>query len=74
MISGRANIFAKITSYGAFVDLSKEVSGLLPINRISKEFISDINDYVKVGETIKVYVLGKDKETKRIELSLLEIE
>ncbi len=64
----------QITSYGAFIDLSKEVSGLLPINRISKEFISDINDYVKVGETIKVYVLGKDKETKRIELSLLEIE
>ncbi len=62
----------KVTSvmpFGAFVSLPENKSGLVHISEITKEFINDINDYIKQGDNVKVKVIGTDK-SGRINLSI----
>ncbi|MBO5059638.1 MAG: S1 RNA-binding domain-containing protein [Clostridia bacterium] len=62
----------KVTSvmpFGAFVSLPDNKSGLVHISEITKEYINDINDYVKQGDVVKVKVVGIDKSGK-ISLSI----
>ena len=46
-----------IESYGVFVTLDEYYSGLIHISEISHNYVKDINDYVKIGETIKAKVI-----------------
>lgn len=62
----------KVTSvmpFGAFVSLPENKSGLVHISEITKEYINDINDYIKQGDNVKVKVIGTDK-SGRINLSI----
>lgn len=43
----------KILPYGAIVKMSDGTTQLIHISNISERFVKDINDYVKVGETIQ---------------------
>tara|TARA_Y100000780_G_scaffold232596_1_gene269006 strand:- start:156211 stop:158526 length:2316 start_codon:yes stop_codon:yes gene_type:complete len=58
-----------ITNFGAFVDLGVKESGLLHVSQIADEFIENPMDKLKVGEKLKVRVIGLDLERKRISLS-----
>jgi protein Tex len=58
-----------ITNFGAFVDIGVKESGLLHISHISDEFIENPLDKLKVGQELKVKVIGIDFERKRISLS-----
>ncbi len=49
-----------ITRFGAFVELSSELTGLVHISEISNEYVKEVSDYVKEGETVKVKVLSID--------------
>lgn len=53
-----------VTSFGAFVDLGEGVTGLVHISEISAAYVKDINDHVKVGDTVEVKVLAPDKKGK----------
>ena len=53
-----------ITNYGAFVDLGGGEVGLVHISHIADNFVTDIKQHIKVGDTIKVKVLGSVKEGK----------
>lgn len=64
---------ARIMPFGAFVDLGSERSGLVHISEISKEYVKDINTVLKVGDAVKVKVLGID-EKGRISLSIKQAE
>ena len=44
----------KVLSYGAIVKLEDNSTQLLHISNISEKFVRDVNDFVKVGEKIKV--------------------
>lgn len=44
----------KVLSYGAIVKMSDNTTQLLHISNISEKFVRDVNDFVKVGEKIKV--------------------
>lgn len=44
----------KILSYGAIVKMSDDTTQLLHISNISDKFVRDVNDFVKVGDKIKV--------------------
>lgn len=44
----------KVLSYGAIVKMSDNSTQLLHISNISEKFVRDVNDFVKVGEKIKV--------------------
>lgn len=44
----------KVLSYGAIVKMEDNSTQLLHISNISEKFVRDVNDFVKVGEKIKV--------------------
>ncbi|WP_125770986.1 S1 domain-containing RNA-binding protein [Companilactobacillus furfuricola] len=52
-----------ITNFGAFVDLGDNQSGMVHISEIADSYVKDINDVLKVGDTVKVLVLN-DKNGK----------
>ena len=58
-----------VMPFGAFVSLPDNKSGLVHISEITSEYIENINDYIKVGETVSVKVLDIDKSGK-ISLSI----
>lgn len=47
-----------ITKFGAFVDLPEEKTGMVHISEVAPTYITEITDYVKVGQTVKVKVLS----------------
>ena len=63
-----------VTSFGAFVDIGLHDDGLIHISKMSKNFVKDPKDIVKVGEIVKVYVYDINKEKNQVNLSLIPIE
>lgn len=63
-----------IEKYGIFVGLDEFYSGLIHISEISDGFVRDINDYVNVGETIKVKILDTDDDHYHVKLSIRNIK
>ena len=49
-----------ITKFGAFVALPGGKSGLVHISNISDSYVSDINEFLTVGQEVKVKVLNID--------------
>jgi len=47
-----------ITKFGAFIDLPESKTGMVHISEVAPTFITEISDYVKVGQTVKVKVLA----------------
>ena len=58
-----------ITKFGAFVQLPGGASGLVHISEIANAFVSDVNDYLKIGDAVKVKVIGIN-EAGKINLSI----
>lgn len=63
-----------IETYGIFVNLLDYYSGLIHISEISEGFVKDVNDYVKIGDTIKAKVLEVDEEKYQVKLSIKGID
>lgn len=58
-----------VKTYGAFVKIADDITGLLHISEIDNKYIEDINDYFKVGDIIKVKILELDQGGKQVKLS-----
>ena len=54
----------RVESYGAFVNLFGEVDGLCHVSELGHGFIKEAGDVVRVGETLKVKVIGIDNQGK----------
>ncbi|EMR05157.1 General stress protein 13 [Bhargavaea cecembensis DSE10] len=65
---------AGIQPYGAFIALDKDTQGLVHISEITYGFVKDVNDYLTVGEEVKVKVLDVDEEAGKISLSLRALQ
>ena len=63
-----------IENYGVFVGLDEYYSGLIHISEISNNFVRNVNDYVNVGETIKVKIVEADEENYQVKLSIKDID
>ncbi len=63
-----------IENYGVFVGLDEYYSGLIHISEISNGFVRNINDYVNIGETIKVKIVDVDEESCHLKLSIKDID
>jgi len=63
-----------ITKFGAFVSLDNYYSGLIHISEISHGFVKNINDFVKVGDTIYVKILEIDEKESKMKLSIKNID
>ncbi len=59
-----------VTNFGAFVDLGVHQDGLVHISELSHKYVQDARQTVKVGEIVKVKVIGVDASMKRISLSM----
>lgn len=62
-------VVTNITMFGAFVDIGIKENGLLHISEMSDRFVENAMDVLKVGEELKVRILGIDLDRKRISLS-----
>ena len=62
------------TNRGAFVQISEDVNGFLPINQISEKRISRVEDVLSVGQEIQVKVTRFDANRANLELSIRRIE
>ena len=62
-----------VTNFGAFVDLGVHQDGLVHISELSHKYVQDARQAVKVGEIVKVKVIGVDAAMKRISLSMKAI-
>lgn len=58
-----------ITKFGAFVTMPGGTSGLVHISEIANTYVNDINEYLTVGQQVKVKVVGITPEGK-INLSI----
>jgi general stress protein 13 len=75
MIKPGSIVYGKITNilgYGAFVAI-EGYDGLIHISEFSDNFVRNIEDYVKVGDRIKLKVLEVDEEHKQLKLSYRQL-
>ncbi len=61
-----------IAAFGAFVELEGGKTGLVHISEIASEYVSDIHQRLKEGQTVKVKVIGMDKG--KISLSIKQAD
>lgn len=68
-------VYGKITNilgYGAFAVVG-EYDGLIHISEFSDGFVKNINEFVSIGDEIKLRVLELDEKNKRIKLSYKQL-
>ncbi len=58
-----------IMKFGAFVSLPEGRSGLVHISEIAYTYVSEVSDYLQVGQEVKVKIIGID-DNGRINLSI----
>ncbi len=60
-----------VASFGAFIDIGLKEDGLVHISKMSKEFVKNPLDVVKVGQIVTCYVDKIDKDKSKVNLSLI---
>jgi len=65
-------LVTKIVDFGAFVNILPGYDGLVHISQIANERVSDVSEYLKEGQSIKVRVIDVDPKG-RIKLSIKDV-
>lgn len=60
----------KLLAFGAIIKLDNGVSGLLHISNATERHDANIYEFVKLGQRVKVKVLSKDVENKKVSFGL----
>lgn len=63
-------VIIKITTFGVFVEMEKELEGLVHITELNIEPTMKIEDSFKAGDKVKVKVIKIDNEQRKIGLSM----
>ncbi|WP_067841584.1 S1 domain-containing post-transcriptional regulator GSP13 [Amphibacillus sediminis] len=63
-----------VQPYGAFVALDDQVQGLVHISEVTHGFVKEINDFLAVGDEVKVKILSIDEEANKYSLSIRATE
>lgn len=58
-----------VTHFGAFVKLQDGEEGLVHISEVANEYVTNIEEHVKVGDVVKVKILGRN-DKKKLDLSM----
>jgi small subunit ribosomal protein S1 len=67
IVEGRVT---RTADFGAFVELTPGVEGLVHISELSRERVRSVADAVKVDQTVNVKVLDVEEDARRISLSI----
>ncbi|MGD9155790.1 MAG: bifunctional 4-hydroxy-3-methylbut-2-enyl diphosphate reductase/30S ribosomal protein S1 [Bacillota bacterium] len=70
----QTGVVTRLTDFGAFIDLGGGVEGLLHVSEISWRRVKSPRDLLKEGDTVEVLIIKADPETRRISLSLKQIQ
>ncbi|MEK9658104.1 MAG: S1 RNA-binding domain-containing protein [bacterium] len=62
-----------VTKFGAFVKLENTEVGLVHISELSHDYISNIEEYVSLGDDVTVKVVSRNKQGK-LELSMKQVK
>jgi ribosomal protein S1 len=65
---------ARMTDFGAFVELEEGIDALLHVSQISIEHVEKPSDVLKVGQEITAKIVEFNAETKKISLSIKALE
>jgi small subunit ribosomal protein S1 len=65
---------AKVTNFGAFVELEPDLEGLLHISELADHKIDKPQDIVKQDDEVEVKILRVDNEARKIGLSLRRVQ
>ena len=60
---------ARMTDFGAFVELEPGIDALLHVSQIAKEHIDKPSDVLKIGDKIETKVVDFNADEKKISLS-----
>ena len=63
-----------IEKYGVFVSLDEYYNGLIHISEISDDYVRNIHDYVKIGETINAKIMEENSKTHHVKLSIKNMD
>jgi S1 RNA binding domain protein len=61
-----------IANFGAFIELPEGKAGLVHISQIADAYVTDVSKHIKVGDIVKVKVLGLAKAGK-YDLSIKQV-
>ena len=64
----------KIAAFGAFVELSNKIDGLIHISQISKDHVEKVKDVLNVGSEVEARVIKVDTDERRIGLSIKALD
>ncbi len=65
---------ARMTDFGAFVELAPGVDALLHVSQISREHVDKPSDVLSIGQEIEAKVVDFNGEEKKISLSMKALE
>ena len=61
-----------VVDFGAFIDIGLHDSGLVHVSQLANRFIKDPHEAVAVGDIVHVWVVGIDKERRRVGLTMVK--
>lgn len=61
---------ARLTDFGAFIELEKGVDGLLHVSQIQRERVEKPSDVLQQGQEVTAKIIDLDPENKKISLSM----
>jgi len=67
-VSGKV---VRINLHGAFIDVGIDVEGFVHISKLKSSPINRVEDALKVGQDVKLWVARVDDKNKRLELSMI---
>ena len=59
-----------VVDFGVFVDIGVKNDGLVHVSQLSNKFVKHPMDVVSVGDTVKVRIIGIDKERGKVSLTM----
>lgn len=66
-------VIAKATNFGIFVEIEKDIEGLVHISELEPDLAKAVETNFKVGDKINVHVVKVDSQQRRIALTTKEV-
>ncbi|MFW6104730.1 MAG: 30S ribosomal protein S1 [Candidatus Bipolaricaulota bacterium] len=65
---------SEIKDFGAFIQITDDVEGLIHVSEISTDKVSTPQDILEVGETVEAKIIGINDEKRQVRLSIRILE